>query len=85
MTLTKENRDMLIKLAWNCHNAILEGRSFIVVSRTGPKRLPGFPRGQLLSVGTDGSRNYAVCPLKVLAWIHSGTKAARELEEGTET
>lgn len=29
----------------------------------------GFPRGELLSVASDGSRNYAFDPLKVLAWV----------------
>lgn len=35
----------------------------------GQKRPAGFPRGELLSVGTNGSKNYAVDPLKVLAWL----------------
>lgn len=33
------------------------------------ERPKGFPRGELLSVGSDGSRNYAFDPLKVLAWV----------------
>lgn len=36
----------------------------------------GFPRGELLSVGSDGSRNYAFDPLKVLAW--AGREAAQD-------
>jgi hypothetical protein len=34
------------------------------------KRPPGFPRSELLSVGADGSRNYACHPVKALAWLH---------------
>jgi len=64
----------------DCTTAILEGRERLTLSvsyANGKKRIPGFPRGELLSVGTDGSHNYSVCPLKVLAWIHSGTKGGR--------
>lgn len=32
------------------------------------KKPKGFPRGELLSVCSDGARNYAFDPLKVLAW-----------------
>ena len=40
------------------------------------KRLTGFPRGELLSLGTNGASNYAVNPVKVLAWIHAKTSSA---------
>lgn len=35
----------------------------------GQKRPAGFPRGELLSVGSNGAKNYSVDPLKVLAWL----------------
>ena len=41
----------------------------------GQKRPAGFPRGELLSVGANGSKNYEVDPLKVLAWLREGWKA----------
>lgn len=70
----------LAGLAFDCARAVLEGLDTITVSVSGPKRIPAFPRGELLSVGTNGAHNYAVCPLKVLAWIHSGTKGGRKVE-----
>lgn len=78
--MTDEQKQQLAGLAFECARAVLEGLDTVTVSKNGPKRVPGFPRGELLSVGTDGSHNYAVCPLKVLAWIHSGTKGGRLLE-----
>ena len=75
-----EQKAQLAGLAFDCARAVLEGNDAITVSVNGPKRIPGFPRGELLSVGTNGSHNYSVCPLKVLAWIHSGTKGARKVE-----
>ncbi len=78
--MTEEQKKQLAGLAFDCARAVLEGRDTVMVSKAGPKRVPGFPRGELLSVGTNGSHNYAVCPLKVLAWIHSGTKGGRMVE-----
>lgn len=78
--MTDDQKSQLAGLAFDCARTVLEGGDTITVSMAGPKRIPGFPRGELLSVGTDGSHNYAVCPVKVLAWIHSGTKGGRMLE-----
>lgn len=78
--MTDEQKEQLAGLAFDCARAVLEGCDTITVSKNGPKRVPGFPRGELLSVGTNGSHNYAVCPVKVLAWIHSGTKGGRLVE-----
>lgn len=72
-----EQKNHLAGMAFACARAVLEGLDTITVSQNGSKRVPGFPRGELLSVGTNGEHNYAVCPLKVLAWIHSGTKGGR--------
>ena len=78
--MTEEQQSKLTSLALVCTRAVLEGQDTVTVSKDGPRRVPGFPRGELLSVGTDGSHNYAVCPLKVLAWIHSGTKGGLAME-----
>jgi len=78
--MTDDQKAQLVGLALDCARAILEGRNTITISTTTSKRPPGFPRGELLSVGTNGSHNYAVCPLKVLAWIHSATKGGRLVE-----
>ena len=79
--MTEEQKAQLAGLAFDCARAVLEGRDTITVSKNGPKRVPGFPRGELLSVGTNGAHNYAVCPVKVLAWIHSGTKGGRLVDD----
>jgi len=42
------------------------------------KRSREFPRGELLSVGSDGAHNYAMDPVKVLAWIRDQNAKARE-------
>ena len=62
----------LTELAMRCTLVILAGYSTVTIAATG-KRPQGFPRGELLSVGTNGSRNYSVDPVKVLAWIHERT------------
>lgn len=74
MTDEQKSQLQLAILAFDSARAVLHGRKTITVSTLRPKRVPGFPRGELLSVGADGSHNYAVCPLKVLAWIHSCTQ-----------
>jgi hypothetical protein len=79
--MTEDHDARLAGLAFDCARAVLEGRDTITVSKAGPKRVPGFPRGELLSVGTNGAHNYAVCPVKVLAWIHSGTKGGRLVDD----
>lgn len=62
----------LTALVMRCAFAVLAGQKTVTITATG-KRSAGFPRGELLSVGTDGSHNYAVCPVKVLAWLHGIT------------
>lgn len=61
-------------LVMQCAFAVLAGQKTITISTT--SKVPaGFPRGELLSVGTNGAKNYAVCPIKALAWIHAKTTA----------
>jgi hypothetical protein len=62
----------LSALVMSCAYAVLAGQPTVTISATG-KRPPGFPRGELLSVGTDGTHNYAAHPVKVLAWVHART------------
>ncbi len=68
MSTTPE--DQLAELVVACARACMMGQPTVTISASG-KRPQGFPRGELLSVGTNGSRNYACHPVKVLAWIHS--------------
>jgi hypothetical protein len=68
----------LTALVMQCAFAVLAGQPTVTISSTG-KRPAGFPRGELLSVGTNGAHNYAVHPVKMLAWLHARTsKAAGE-------
>lgn len=62
----------LTGLVMQCAIAVIAGQKTVTISATG-KRPAGFPRGELLSVGTNGAHNYAVCPIKALAWVHSKT------------
>lgn len=67
-----ENQEakLLADLAMTCALACVSGQATVTISTRG--KLPaGFPRGELLSVGTDGAHNYACNPVKVLAWLHS--------------
>jgi len=64
--------EQLAGLIMRCAGAVLLGEPTVTISARG-KRPPGFPRGELLSVGADGSRNYACHPVKVLAWLHART------------
>lgn len=62
----------LAALVMRCALAVIAGQKTVTVSTTG-NRPAGFPRGELLSVGSNGAHNYAVCPIKALAWVHART------------
>lgn len=66
------NEKPMVDLVMSCAFAIIAGQKTVTVSSTG-KRPTGFPRGELLSVGTNGAMNYAIDPIKALAWVHSRT------------
>jgi len=66
----------LTGLVMQCAFAVIAGQKTITISSTG-KRPVGFPRGELLSVGTNGAHNYAVCPIKAMAWVHSLTSRSK--------
>ncbi len=62
----------LTALVMSCAYAVLAGQQTVTISANG-KPPPGFPRSELMSVGTDGTHNYAAHPVKVLAWLHAQT------------
>jgi hypothetical protein len=64
--------DGLDDLVMTCALAVLTGQLTVTVSATG-KRPAGFPRGALLSVGSNGTHNHAVHPVRVLAWVYEHT------------
>lgn len=66
--------DPLTDLVMRCALAVLAGAPTVTVS-VGAKRPMGMPRGELLSVGSDGSRNYACHPVRVLDWLHGLTSS----------
>ena len=71
----------LSALVMTCAYAVLAKQPTVTITVTG-KRPQGFPRGELLSVGTNGHHNYAVHPVKVLAWIHArGSKTPNDVAE----
>ena len=70
--MSEQEAKVLADLAMTCALACVAGQPTVTISATG-KRPAGFPRGELLSVGTNGARNYAAHPVKVLAWIHART------------
>jgi hypothetical protein len=71
-TMSDKEAKHLADLAMTCALACIAGTPTVTVSARG-KRPAGFPRGELLSVGADGARNYACNPVKVLAWLHART------------
>lgn len=80
MSNTKTQDDGgLTALVMQCAFAVIAGQPAVTISTTG-KRPAGFPRGELLSVGTNGAHNYAVCPIKAMAWIHARTLKASNVE-----
>ena len=53
-----------------CTHALVAGLRTVTLSLpSGVKWPKGFPRGELLSINPAGLRNYAVDPVKVLAWL----------------
>jgi uncharacterized protein YqfB (UPF0267 family) len=68
----------LTALVMRCAFAVIAGHKTVTIHTTG-KAPAGFPRGELLSVGSNGARNYAVCPIKAMAWIHARTSGAKVL------
>ena len=74
ITAQQSKEDMLAGIAMNCAYAVIAGQPTVTISVVNGKRPAGFPRGELLSVGANGAQNYAVDPIKLMAWVHSRTK-----------
>ena len=68
--MTDAEANQTADLAMMCAFACVSGSATVTLSVRG-LRPQGFPRGELLSIGTDGSKNYAVDPVKVLSWLRS--------------
>ena len=68
--MSDKEAKQIADLAMTCAMACVTGESTVTISAKG-KRPTDFPRGELLSVGADGSHNYACHPVKVLAWVHA--------------
>lgn len=81
-TAQKHEEEVLANLVMRCAFACASGQKTVTISTRG-KHPPGFPRGELLSEGTNGEKNYAICPVKVLTWIHKKAMANAELCGGT--
>lgn len=71
-----EAQDKLTMIGMLCVDAILTGQPTVTISVTGGKRPKGFPRGELLSVGTNGAHNYAINPVRLMKWVHDLKLAA---------
>ena len=68
--MSRSPEEQAADLAVTCAYACASGAATVTLSVRGI-RPPGFPRGELLSIGADGSKNYAVDPVKVLAWVRA--------------
>lgn len=70
------------ELAAQCCAAILTGQHITLSLPKGARWPAKFPRGDLLSVGTNGSRNVSHDPLRVLAWVQRATLDAQTIHPG---
>ena len=69
-------------LCFSCTQALMAGQNITLSLPKGYKWPHKFPRGELLSVGTNGARNVSFDPLRVLAWVQQATKAMQAIHEG---
>jgi len=58
-----------------CTQALIAGQNITLSLQKGYSWPPRFPRGKLLSVGTNGARNVSIDPLRVLAWAQQARRA----------
>lgn len=75
--MSDEAAEQLAGVVMTCAYAIIDGSKKVTITVRGI-RPPGFPKGELLSVGTNGAKNYAFDPLKVLAWVQSKTRVVAD-------
>lgn len=78
----QENTMNVEELASQCCAAILTGQSITLSLPKGSRWPHKFPRGELLSIGTNGSRNVRHDPVKVLGWMQQATLAAQSIYPG---
>ena len=64
-----------------CTQALMAGQNITLSLQKGYSWPPRFPRGKLLSVGTNGARNVSIDPLRVLAWVQQSTKAMQAIRK----
>lgn len=58
------------QMATEARGAIADGaRMSMVLPRGATRRLPGFPRGELMCENHDGRNVYSYDPVRVLAWL----------------
>ena len=77
--MTNAEAKAVADIVMSCAYAVIAGAKTVTISVRG-KRPANFPRGELLSIGTDGSKNYAISPLKALEWVHGRTSKAANAE-----
>lgn len=65
-----------------CTQALMAGQRITLSLPKGNKWPHKFPRGELLSIGTNGARNVGFDPLRVLAWVQQATKAMQAIHGG---
>lgn len=56
-------------MAADATEALAAGIRMTLVRKPGVKMPPKFPRGELLSENSDGTKCYGYDPLKVLSWL----------------
>jgi len=69
-------------LVFDSAKALMAGQNITLALPKGARWPHRFPRGELLSVGTNGARNVSFDPLRVLAWVQQATKAAQAIHGG---
>lgn len=65
-----------------CTQALMAGQNITLSLPKGERWPHRFPRGELLSVGTNGARNVSFDPLRVLGWVQQATKAMQAIHGG---
>ena len=71
----------VLTLCLACPQALMAGHHLTLGLPKGCSWPPRFPRGALLSVGTNGARNVSIDPLRVLAWVQQSTKAMQAIRK----
>jgi hypothetical protein len=78
--MSGDREKILADIAMTCALACAAGAQTVTLAVRG--KIPkGFPRAELLSVGSNGESNYAADPVRVLAWVRS--VAARPCADAT--